>query len=279
MNSLRTFVKTWMALGILLGTMAYAIAEDITVVTYYSHPSGAFGELRTTNNTYLALTGGNVGIGTTAPQRKLDIRGGIHINVHDDGGPPEGEVAFIGNDTQSPQIELRDHDKGKPGGDTNNYAYIDWANDPDPTTDYDVRLGHYTGGGRDDVLVIIGPRNATGDSTGTSPSDVRVGIGLADPQARLDLGTGSLRIGGPTITRLVPRTRRFSLRANDGDGIRRLNMGPHAACMLHGFHHLDRTTSGGREICHVAPSGLDWELAAYSSSEFVLCQAMCLDWN
>lgn len=41
--------KGWVVLGVLLGTMAYAIAEDVTVTTYYPSPRGVYQELRVSN--------------------------------------------------------------------------------------------------------------------------------------------------------------------------------------------------------------------------------------
>ena len=44
-----------------------SIAEEITLTTYYPAPYGAYEELTTTGNTYLATDSGSVGIGTTGP--------------------------------------------------------------------------------------------------------------------------------------------------------------------------------------------------------------------
>jgi len=76
---MRTTLKGWTVLVLLLGTMTYSIAEEITLTTYYPSPRGVYQELRTTNNTYLAIDGGDVGIGTTNPQAKLDVAGAIQV--------------------------------------------------------------------------------------------------------------------------------------------------------------------------------------------------------
>ncbi|MFH1640505.1 MAG: hypothetical protein ABIA66_00940 [Candidatus Omnitrophota bacterium] len=47
--------------------------ETLTVTTYYPSPYGSYNELTTADNTYLATTGGSVGIGTTSPQHKVQI--------------------------------------------------------------------------------------------------------------------------------------------------------------------------------------------------------------
>ena len=59
--------RNWLVFALLVGTTAYAIAEQIALTTTYPPPKGVYQELRTTSNTYLATQGGNVGIGTTTP--------------------------------------------------------------------------------------------------------------------------------------------------------------------------------------------------------------------
>ncbi len=54
---------------ILLGTLAYALAEDLTLTTYYPSPRGMYKELRTS---------GDVAIGTTeTPQARLQVVGSL----------------------------------------------------------------------------------------------------------------------------------------------------------------------------------------------------------
>ena len=73
-------IKHWLIPAVLLGTMAYAVAEDFTLTTYYPSPRGVYKELRSTDATYLATDSAsvtaNVGIGTTNPQAKLQVGGG-----------------------------------------------------------------------------------------------------------------------------------------------------------------------------------------------------------
>ncbi|MBI5597653.1 MAG: hypothetical protein HY928_16310 [Elusimicrobia bacterium] len=49
--------------------------EQLTMTTYYPSPYGVYDQMRATNNTFLAYTGGSVGVGTTAPP------GGVKFNV------------------------------------------------------------------------------------------------------------------------------------------------------------------------------------------------------
>ncbi|MBI2495515.1 MAG: hypothetical protein HYW10_02975 [Candidatus Omnitrophica bacterium] len=43
---MREPVKGWLVMGLLLGTTAYAIAEEITLTTYYPSPRGVYRELK-----------------------------------------------------------------------------------------------------------------------------------------------------------------------------------------------------------------------------------------
>lgn len=70
---------------LVFGAITAAVAEEITLVTYYPSPRGVYEELRTTRNTYLATQEGNVGIGTAGPithwGKGLDVHGNIAIHM------------------------------------------------------------------------------------------------------------------------------------------------------------------------------------------------------
>lgn len=95
-------VRGWMVAGLLLGTMTYAIAEDVTLTTYYPSPRGVYEELRSNKNTYLAIqAGNNVGIGDTSASEKLDVNGNALVRgtatvtgtiTIQGGGPAVGRV-------------------------------------------------------------------------------------------------------------------------------------------------------------------------------------------
>ena len=70
-------IKSWLMFGILLGTAAYGIAEEITVSTFYPSPRGVYNELRTVGTAALATQGGAVAIGKDAPATgmALDVDG------------------------------------------------------------------------------------------------------------------------------------------------------------------------------------------------------------
>jgi len=81
------WLKNGLVIALLLGTAFYALAEDITLITYYPSPRGVYQELTTTSNTYLATQGGNVGIGTATPTQKLEVNGALKL-VSNVGGFP-----------------------------------------------------------------------------------------------------------------------------------------------------------------------------------------------
>lgn len=85
--------RNWFVVALLLGTTAYAMAEEIALTTYYPSPRGVYQELRTTGNTYLATQSGNVGIGTIDPRKALHIRASGLI----DGGSRAGIILENGS--------------------------------------------------------------------------------------------------------------------------------------------------------------------------------------
>ena len=64
---MHTNLNGWLVMGLLLGTMAYCLAEEIILTTYYPSPRGVYNELR---------TAGDVAIGTLDPPgARLEIVG------------------------------------------------------------------------------------------------------------------------------------------------------------------------------------------------------------
>ena len=91
--------RTWMVGGLLLSTMAYAMAEDITLTTYYPSPRGVYEQIVTTGQTTLATNGGNVGIGTNAPSQRLTLGSGNVLlpnggNLYFAGVPSDGQTGM-----------------------------------------------------------------------------------------------------------------------------------------------------------------------------------------
>ena len=75
---MRLLSGRWLLIGLLLlATAGYALAETMTLTTYYPSPRGVYNELKTMGQTILAQNGGNVGIGTATPSQKLDVAGNV----------------------------------------------------------------------------------------------------------------------------------------------------------------------------------------------------------
>ena len=94
----------WLVLGLLLGTVASAIAEDVTLVTYYPSPRGVYKELVTTGTTSLATQDGSVGIGTTEPDATLEVNGTVRFSnlpVTGGGAVQDGMVLTYNADTDN----------------------------------------------------------------------------------------------------------------------------------------------------------------------------------
>ncbi|MCX5692974.1 MAG: hypothetical protein NTX47_04740 [Candidatus Omnitrophica bacterium] len=80
MERLGRFLGAFLFIMLFMGI--YSMAEDITLTTYYPAPYGAYDELTTTGDTYLATTSGNVGIGATSASNKLDVTGTVNATAY-----------------------------------------------------------------------------------------------------------------------------------------------------------------------------------------------------
>src|SRR5262249_12982708 len=76
---MRSSTTRLLTAALLFVTAAYAVAEDITLSTYYPSPRGVYETLRTTGLTTLAEINGGVAIGKPAPAAgvNLDVVGTI----------------------------------------------------------------------------------------------------------------------------------------------------------------------------------------------------------
>ncbi|MEI7481440.1 MAG: hypothetical protein WCK75_03725 [Elusimicrobiota bacterium] len=63
-----------LAVGLVCWSPGFLSSETLTMTTYYPAPYGGYASILTTGLTLLARDGGNVGIGSTSPQAKLDIQ-------------------------------------------------------------------------------------------------------------------------------------------------------------------------------------------------------------
>ena len=136
--------------------------ETIQIDTYYPAPYGVYAELTTTSNTYLATEGGNVGIGTTAPNpfSKLHIESNSDYPLYIHGNINRGIGPYIYNEGGSAEINMVSNDN-------------DWriraagSGTPNPGELLFQDVSSST-----NAMVIVDGTN-------------RVGIGIDDPQAKL----------------------------------------------------------------------------------------------
>ncbi|MBI4341265.1 MAG: hypothetical protein HY598_03190, partial [Candidatus Omnitrophica bacterium] len=148
-------------------TAVYAIAEEVTLTTYYPSPRGVYDQLRTMNQTTLAETGGNVGIGTTNPLSPLDVAKGP-VTIRDGGFSGEGAGLFLGYDSTAGSSIILSNDFA---GEQKDLLVLGRQ-----------ILMSVDGGGGPGGLILT----PTGD----------VGIGTTTPQTRLALNRG---VGGSDI--------------------------------------------------------------------------------
>ena len=66
---MHTRLKGWLVVVLLLGTMVYAIAEELTLTTYYPSPRGVYHELRTAGDVKLG------DVSASSSKARLEIRG------------------------------------------------------------------------------------------------------------------------------------------------------------------------------------------------------------
>jgi hypothetical protein len=165
------------AAAALLCAGGYALSESLTMTTYYPAPSGVYRRLVSTAQTILARDGGNVGVGTTNPQARLDVNGNSTLR---------GAVNTGGS------IELNSTNAG------NRFAYVDLHSD-DTYADYALRLIRWNGGPNSDSGVFhrgtgrlrLSAQDAgslTLETNGAARLAVEpgggVGIGTISPRAR-----------------------------------------------------------------------------------------------
>ena len=169
-----TSLKGWMVAVVLLGTMAYALAEDLTLTTYYPSPRGMYNELRTS---------GDVAIGmTSAPSARLQVVGGLSA--------PALYVVGRGGTTT-----LRVDDHPDAGGDASPFLI---------NSDGDVAIGTTDPGGYKLWVQGNSVRFGTTSSDAVTFTNGRVGIGTTNPSQVLDVnGQVRIRNGGPDTGKVL----------------------------------------------------------------------------
>ena len=156
------------AMGLFLSVATPALAEDITLTTFYPSPRGVYEELRTTNNTLLAMQAGRVGIGTNNPADPA-------VKLHVFGSGTGADIARIAVTS------------------TDNQAGISFLSDASGEAVV------YSPTGTDDLRLLVGGADRVSVTSGGN-----VGIGTTTPTNRLtvagegSIGVGYLGISAPT---------------------------------------------------------------------------------
>ncbi len=168
--------------GVRLGLVALLLAahapdinpESVTLTTYYPSPSGVYFQMTTTESAYLATTGGNVGVGTTAPGSKLHVLGGGGISVT--GSTSAFRAYGVGDPAAANTEFLQMHHTGTVG-------QIEVA----AAGSGACRNLTFTLGGAERMRVMGG---GSGAACSAPPATVGfVGIGVSNPTAQLQVGT------------------------------------------------------------------------------------------
>ncbi|MFA5090460.1 MAG: hypothetical protein WC510_05480 [Candidatus Omnitrophota bacterium] len=164
----RWLIAGTISIGIsLLFSLLFA-DEQLSVVTFFPSPYADYSQLTVTNNAYLAVDAGNVGIGTTSPAQKLVIYGASTGNYASSQMSGGGQLALV---SDAPQIDFIDTDGN------------DWAIHVNSNKMYFIRSGwNYTD------LVLDGAGN--------------VGIGTDTPAAKLHVA-GTAQFDGD-VTGITP---------------------------------------------------------------------------
>ena len=224
-------IRLFLGLAIVTGAASLS-AEDITITTYYPSPRGVYDELRTTNNTFLATTNGNVGIGTITPQAKLDVAGQIRIT----GGNP-GANKVLRTDAQGLG------------------SWVDLGS-----------LGVVLGSGNNQMIPIWNTTSTLGDS---NIKDVggNVGISSTTPGSRLNVvedasigsayvstsaGNGLIVQGNVGIGTNAPQA---ALHVNGGVRIRNLAGAATEGVVVDANGALQRGAAGGFSSYYIKNSG------------------------
>ncbi len=184
-----TSLRSWLVPLILLGVIGYALAEDLTLTTYYPSPRGVYQELRTS---------GDVAIGTTSPPRvRLEVQGAaattgmaLLITNQASGLTPALSRLAVTNDGQvglgmrplsaaSPQALIIGTSAGLTGADCGSLPWQDEDGDstPDPGECKQVHMAVTQAG--------------------------QVGIGTTSPNTALDLA-GALSVRGMAAPAVAP---------------------------------------------------------------------------
>lgn len=228
--------KLFFWLFIVGGFSQFCQAETITITTYYPAPYGAYNELTTTGNTYLARDSGKVGIGTgttTLGSEKVRIGDGTSTDLwlnlfgQDSNAAPlraifgtlgtlsSNEAGFVGTATQH-RFDIRTGNSAKVTVLNNGYVGIGTTAATAPlhiskTTETD--LLKLTNNYANLIFAIDSSSNASINQYNAAPlifktnnteamrilSNGNVGIGITNPSKKLEIN-GDLKANSAELT-------------------------------------------------------------------------------
>ena len=161
---MRRSTERWLVVVLLFVTAAYAIAEEVTLTTYYPSPRGVYEDLRAT---------GTVGIGTMTPQAELDVKG---LAVMGDTAVAGGMLTLRGGPTEGGQLILN-----RTGDALTSERPDSWSLDNDSVGNFRIFSGSSTFNNAVEAIIITPVGH--------------VGIGTTTPRRRLQIGDDVAGLG------------------------------------------------------------------------------------
>ena len=264
---MRGSLKSWLVLGLLVSTLGYALAEDVTLTTYYPSPRGVYDQLIV--NTLTLGSPGN-----------LHVQGSLSVGPNYVPGAA-GDVLVEGNlaiktstPTPGAALTVGSGNLAVASGDV-------VVSNGNVTLNFDKGLfsldgqeGIWVRASKDLEFVTGGITRMTLDGTG------QLGIGTSNPQAALDVAGGGIRLGSITRTQWQPTTTTYQTNNYLGGTLitGTNNLGLHAFCFLQSFVETGAAAANSKCYLRQFFTGPvftpDWLIDIANAQ----CIVLCSDW-